>query len=129
MASFTTVPSAGAKLRASVLSALIVETREIAAVKTADDTRTSTTYTADTHLTIAIPAAGTYDIECVLYYNGPTGGTNGRLKCRFNFPSGALSSEARTATLVWGTALCQWDGSPWCRVVASPQRARYGSPP
>lgn len=91
MAVWTTIPSAGSKLRASVLSSLITEVRPIVAVKTADDTRTSTTYTTDSELSVTIPAAGTYDVNVTLIYNGPTGGTNGRLKVRFNFPTGALS--------------------------------------
>lgn len=88
---FTAVPSAGSRVRGSVLSSLFTEVRPIAAVKTADDTRTSTTYIADTHLSVAIPAADTYEGQLLLIYNGPTGGTNGRLKARINFPSGALT--------------------------------------
>jgi hypothetical protein len=60
-------------------------------VKTTNDSRTTTTYIVDSNLSIAIPAVGTYAVELMLITNGPTGGTNGRLKVRFNFPTGALT--------------------------------------
>lgn len=64
---FTTIPSAGAKLRASVLSALITEVRPVAAFKTTDTSRSSTiTRTADPDLTIALPANSEWDFHCVL---------------------------------------------------------------
>lgn len=57
------------------------------AVKTSNDSRTTTTYTADSHLSISVPTADTYQFELMLLYDGPTGGTNGRLKVRINFPT------------------------------------------
>lgn len=91
MGTFTPVPSSGADLSGPTLSSLISEVRCIAAIKAADETRTSSTYSADADLHVSIPAAGSYEVKCVLLYNGPTGGTNGRLKVRFNFPTGAIS--------------------------------------
>jgi hypothetical protein len=88
---FTTLPYAGQTLTGTLLSTLFSEIRPVAAVKTADEARTSSTYIGDSHLTVTIPAADTYNFELLLIYNGPSGGTNGRLKVRINFPTGALS--------------------------------------
>jgi hypothetical protein len=40
---------------------------------------------------VAVASGAVYEVVCVLFYNGPSGGTNGRLKVRLNFPNGALS--------------------------------------
>lgn len=61
---FTVIPSAGAKIRSTVLTALITELRPITAEKGGDTTRTSdATRTADPDLVIALPASSTWDFE------------------------------------------------------------------
>lgn len=64
---FTTLPSAGSKLRASVLTSLVTELRPIIAVKTADTSRASTIVrTADPDLVVALPGNSIYDFELML---------------------------------------------------------------
>ena len=63
----------------------------LTAVKTSSDVRTTTTYIADAHLSIAIPTAGIWGFRTVLMSTGPSGGANGRLKVRYNFPTGSIS--------------------------------------
>lgn len=89
--SWSATPLAGEVFTADQWLALITELRPICAVKTADDTRTTTTYIADTELSVSIPSAGTYEFAVLLIYNGPTGGTNGRLKVRVNYPAGSIT--------------------------------------
>lgn len=74
--SFTAVPAAGAKLRASVLSSLITELRPIYAVKTADEPAiiSSTTYQADDHLFLPFSAGITYELAGWIALEGPTAG-------------------------------------------------------
>lgn len=67
---FTTIPTSGAKFRASDLAALITEVRPVSAYKTADTTRANdATRTADPHLTIALPANSTWDWDLSLIIN------------------------------------------------------------
>lgn len=58
---FTTLPSAGAKLRAAVLSALISETRVVSARKSSDETINNTSgYQDDDELFVPVEANATY---------------------------------------------------------------------
>lgn len=88
---FSNLPYAGQNLTAATLSTWLQEVRPLSAVKTANDPRTSSTYVADSNLFVTIPAIDTYAFEIFLIYDGPTGGSNGRLKTRINFPTGTLT--------------------------------------
>lgn len=62
--SFTTLPGAGAPLRAVLLSALVTELRPVSAFKTSATSRASVTaLAADPDLTIALPANSVWDWE------------------------------------------------------------------
>jgi hypothetical protein len=62
---FTAVPSSGAKLRASVLEALIVEPRAVAAVKGGDTSvNTDTSHNPDPDLTVTL-VPGTHEVDFV----------------------------------------------------------------
>lgn len=86
MGTFTTAPAAGAKLRASTLSALVGEARPKYVRKTADETvNNSAVLQADDQLTLAVAASTTYRFLLRLIVN-----TNATadFKMLFTFPSG-----------------------------------------
>ena len=89
---FTTIPSSGAKLRASVLEALVTEVRPVPAVKAGDTSRnTTTTHTADPDLSVTLPP-GTWRVE----FDGTlTSAANaaGDFSYRWAYPSDATMSE------------------------------------
>ena len=86
---FTVVPSAGAKLRASVLSALITELRPVSAVKTSDTSRnTTTSRTADPDLSVAVPANSTWDYELLIVATSAANAA-GDISIEMQYPSGA----------------------------------------
>lgn len=86
---FTTVPAAGAKLRAATLSALITELRPVYAVKSATTSRnTTTTVTADPHLSIALPADSQWDIQADLWVSSAANAA-GDFRYGWTFPTGA----------------------------------------
>jgi hypothetical protein len=83
---FTTLPSAGAKLRASVLSALITEVRPITARKTANETINNVgVLQNDDELLVAVEASVTYHMELRVSY---TSGTTPDLKLAWTYPTG-----------------------------------------
>lgn len=87
---FTTIPSAGAKLRASVLSALITEVRPISAVKTVDTSRASdATRTADPDLTISLPANSTWAFTFTLILTSAANAA-GDFTGEIQFPASAV---------------------------------------
>jgi hypothetical protein len=93
---FTTVPAAGAKLRASVLSSLIVEVRQLQAVKTADEPAitsgtTGTTLQNDDHLFVALEASTNYSFILDVLYITPAAAD---IKFGWTYPSGL--------TMAWG---------------------------
>lgn len=88
----TTLPTAGAKLRGSVLSSLVTEVRPVAARKTVNETvNNSAALQNDDALFVAVVANAVYDVKLVLHY---TSGTTPDLKIGWTAPSGA--------TMVWG---------------------------
>ncbi len=86
MGVFTTIPSAGSKLRATILSALVTEVRPKYIRKTADETvNNSAALQADDQLILAVSASTTYRFLLRLIVN-----TNATadFKMLFTFPSG-----------------------------------------
>lgn len=88
--SFTTVPAAGAKLRASTLSALVTEIRPISAIVGSDQalTTSSTTLQNVTDLVIAVAANCTYQIDLNIMAT-LAAGTTEDIKIAATFPAGA----------------------------------------
>jgi hypothetical protein len=90
MGTFTTPPAAGAKLRASTLSALVTEPRPLFVRKVNDETvNNSATLQADDQLILAVAASTTYRFILRLIIN-----TNATadFKTQFTFPSGTTMS-------------------------------------
>ncbi len=88
----TTIPSAGAKLRASVLRSLITELRPVYARKTADETLSnSTVLQDDDELFVSVDASTTYEWELTLIYEA---GTTADYKWALTFPTGSTCSWA-----------------------------------
>lgn len=85
----TTIPSAGAKLRGSVLSAIINESRIIPVRKLLDQTRTNNTLTNDTELFVPVVATGVYLLESHIVQNS---GTTPDFKVGWTFPTGLTMS-------------------------------------
>lgn len=86
--SLTSAPAAGAKLRASVLSALVAEAAGVTKMRTTDGTavNNSTTLVADSVLTFAVEASSTYAIDGWLVTNS---NTTADIKFSSNAPTGA----------------------------------------
>lgn len=84
----TAPPAAGAKLRASVLSALILERTPLIATKAADGTpvNNSTTLVADSELFLAVEANASYTFDGYLLSNS---GTTPDIKIGATGPTGA----------------------------------------
>lgn len=94
---FTTVPAAFAKLRASVLSALITDVRPIGVVKTADTSRSSTTSrSADPELSVTLPP-GTWELDALLLVTG--GNAAGDFNFDWAFPADATLSSGTHGVL------------------------------
>lgn len=90
--SWTTIPSAGAKLRASVLSSLINELRPLEAKKPSDQSIVSpgsTTLVNDSALFVSVAANTLYDLSLRLIIN--TNAT-ANFKYQFSAPAGSTSS-------------------------------------
>jgi len=86
---FTAVPSAGAKLRASVLSALISERTPLEAIKIADQTLSnSISFTNDNTLFLAFLSGCTYRLELALIYSA---GTTADFKGCFTFTNAVVN--------------------------------------
>jgi hypothetical protein len=84
----TTIPSAGAKLRASVLSSLITEVRPVHAYKSSSEiVSNSTTLQNDDHLFVSVAASVVYNFRLQLIYEA---GTTADYKYALTFPAGAL---------------------------------------
>lgn len=82
---FTTVPSAGAKLRAATLYSLITELRPVFARKTSDETvNNSATLQNDDQLALAVEASVVYRLEMMLIVNS---GTTPDFKFAWTYPS------------------------------------------
>lgn len=107
----TTVPLSAAQLNALGLYA----------VKTADqDVTSSTTLVNDTHLSIAIPAVGSYLVD-VWLYGVSAANAAGDLAVGFSFPTGTLNfagvgpdtglASGNVQTGQWGAALAATSGS------------------
>lgn len=87
---FTTLPSAGSKLRASTVTSLITELRPISVVKTADTSRNSTiARTADPDLTIALPVNSSWEFELVIIVTTDANAA-GDFSGEMAFPAGAV---------------------------------------
>ena len=81
----------------------------LAAVKAADTARASTTtLAADPGLTTAIAASATYDVNLVLFYNGPSGAG---FKWDFSVPAGATFPYLQSYVNGAGTLVLQ-ESSP-----------------
>lgn len=90
--SFSALPAAGAKLRASVLSSLITEVRPVAVRKVADETvNNSSVLQNDDELFVPMSANAVYDFFVIIHHN--SGGTPD-IKFGWTVPSGT--------TMVWG---------------------------
>jgi len=90
---FTTIPAAGAKLPASVLSALITELRPVSAFKTVDTSRASTVArVADPDLSVTLPADSDWDFELVLLISSAANAA-GDFSGEFAYPTGAAISH------------------------------------
>jgi len=88
----TPPPGAGAKLRATVLEALITELRPIYARKSVDETvNGSASLQNDDHLVVTLAASATYEFEALIFYSS---GTTPDIKFAFTFPAGATCSWA-----------------------------------
>jgi hypothetical protein len=103
----TTIPSAGAKLRASVLSSLITELRPITARMSVNQTLTtsSTTLQNLTELVAAVVANATYDFTLIAAAT-VAAGTTEDVKYSFTWPTGATAdwySHGPATTLAAGT--------------------------
>lgn len=87
---FTTLPAAGAKLRAATLSALVTEVRPIGVRKASDQTQSATTVLLnDTELFVSVAASVTYSFELVIVYEA---GTTADYKWALTFPTGSVVS-------------------------------------
>lgn len=87
---FTAYPSAGGPLRASVLQALIAETRPISSRLTADSAPVNNSSTfVDSGLSCAVGASKVYDMYLHILYNGSS--TASDLKIGFTYPAGATA--------------------------------------
>lgn len=97
---FTSVPAAGAKLRASVLSSLVTELRPTSVLKGIDEiVSNSTTLQNDDELLLSVASGPSYRWMLDVTYQA---GTAADFKWALTFPTGA------TATFVgagWDTAL------------------------
>jgi hypothetical protein len=88
--SFTTLLAAGAKLRASVLAALITEVRPVFARKPADEQITNNTLQNDDHLALAVAANTVYALSGWLVVNSTSEAPD--FKVAFTFPTDAVIS-------------------------------------
>jgi len=113
----TSIPAAGAKLRGSVLSALITEVRPLFVRKASDETvNGSATLQNDDELFLAVEANVTYQVEASLRYS--TGATP-NLKFTFTGPSGATGLGHATSIVAGGTALVFTDVTLLSTVVTA----------
>lgn len=88
---FTAVLAAGAKLRASTLSALIIEARSVGANKTStQNVNNSTTFTNDTEIVVAGVANAVYDCFLHIIYNSSTVAD---FKTQLSLPAGATAAN------------------------------------
>lgn len=87
------VTTGGGAVQANGLNVCTVagfDCQQLAAVKTASTTRSSTvTITADPHLSVTVPSAGWYQIELMVYFQCTTTGTQG---IKFQFGGTATHS-------------------------------------
>lgn len=87
---FTTIPAAGAKLRASVLNSLLTEVRPLPARKEATETvNNSATLQNDDDLFVAVTASAVYNLDGRLLYNG---NSTADFKIGWTFPTGLTMS-------------------------------------
>jgi hypothetical protein len=99
----TTIPAAGAKLRASVLSSLITEVRPLYARKTANETvNNSATLQNDDELFLAVEASAVYELNLRGQYNS---NATADFKYGFTFPSGTTMQYTQTVIGVGLTTL------------------------
>ena len=83
----TDIPAAGAKLRASVLSSLILEVRDLNVTKGGDESISNQTLQNDDALLLAVAASSEYRGLLSAYYTG--GNAAGDIQFAFTFPAGA----------------------------------------
>lgn len=104
---FTTIPSSGAKLRASVLSALVTEIRPLMARKTIDETIiSSSTLQNDDELFLVVAANCVYRIAARINYNS---GTTPDFKMAFTYPSGLTMKYAANQVPAAGSAFAEFE--------------------
>lgn len=95
---FTTIPAAGAKLRASTLSALVTEVRPIAARKSATETvNNSAALQNDDELFVSVEANATYDLDMLVRWSSAA-----TPDFKFDFTIPTLASGAYTVTALAG---------------------------
>src|SRR5688500_16091872 len=87
---YTSIPAAGAKLRGSVLSSLITETRSLWAIVGSDQALATSGVTVEnvTDLVIAVAANTNYKFELCLAFIISSGSTED-IKVGMSFPAGA----------------------------------------
>jgi hypothetical protein len=91
---YTTIPVAGAKLRASVLSSLVTEVRPLSARKTIDETvNNSATMQNDDELFVAVAANSVYELNLRIQYNS---NATADFKYGFTFPAGTTMQYTQT---------------------------------
>ena len=82
----------------------------LAVVKSADTSRTSTTsLTADPHLTLSVAASATYQVDVVLLYKGPSGA--GFFQWDFDVPTSAVFPNVASYTNSSGNATVQYNAA------------------
>ena len=97
---WTTVPSAGAKLRASILSSIVTELRPVTVVKSIDETvSNSATLQDDDELLLSVAANVTYRWSIGIAFGA---GTAADYKFALTFPTAATLTFVGPA---WDTAL------------------------
>lgn len=83
---YTTIPSAGAKLRASVLSSLITEVRTLSGLATTQTIKNNNTTLSDvTSMGVSVVANATYEMRCSIRY---TTNSTADIKFGWTYPSG-----------------------------------------
>ena len=97
---------------AQVLTASDVNTWfvPLAVIKSADTSRTSTTsLTADPHLTLSVAASATYQVDVVLLYKGPSGA--GFFQWDFDIPASAVFVNVASYMNSSGNATVQYNSA------------------
>lgn len=103
----TTIPAAGAKLRGSVLNSLITEVRQVSAIKTADESVTSSAVLQnDDVLTVALEASARYKFGLFLRYDAVAASD---IRTQMSLPASATAFYTADGVPVAGTAFSLFD--------------------